>query len=209
MIQVASMKKIFMVLLILLMLLPASVRADNFERLRRDSSRISTISADFVQKKFMKILSKPLVSEGKFYYMAPDSIRWEYSKPIKSVVVSDKGNTKRYIASGGKMVEDKTGGAQAMKIVLDEVAGWMSGKFTSNPSFAATLKEGSNTQITLTPVGKSMAGMIEKIEITVSRKDASIKSVRIVESATAETRIDFQHVVINQEIQPSVFQDVQ
>lgn len=209
MIQVASMKKIFMVLLILLMLLPASVRADNFERLRRDSSRISTISADFVQKKFMKILSKPLVSEGKFYYIAPDSIRWEYSKPIKSVVISDKGNTKRYIASGGKMVEDKTGGAQAMKIVLDEVAGWMSGKFTSNPSFTATLKEGSNTQITLTPVGKSMAGMIEKIEITVSRKDASIKSVRIVESATAETRIDFQHVVINQEIQPSVFQDVQ
>ena len=54
-----------------------------------------------------------------------------------------------------------------------------------------------------------MAGMIEKIEITVSRKDASIKSVRIVESATAETRIDFQHVVINKEIQPSVFQDVQ
>lgn len=209
MIQVASMKKIFMVLLILLMLLPASVRADNFERLRRDSSRISTISADFVQKKFMKILSKPLVSEGKFYYTAPDSIRWEYSKPIKSVVISDKGNTKRYIASGGKMVEDKTGGAQAMKIVLDEVAGWMSGKFTSNPSFTATLKEGSNTQITLTPVGKSMAGMIEKIEITASRKDASIKFVRIVESATAETRIDFQHVVINQEIQPSVFQDVQ
>lgn len=203
------MKKIFLVLLILLMLVPASVRADNFERLRRDSSRISTISADFVQKKFMKILSKPLVSEGKFYYTAPDSIRWEYSQPIKSVVISDKGNTKRYIASGGKMVEDKTGGAQAMKIVLDEVAGWMSGKFTSNPSFTATLKEGSNTQITLTPVGKSMAGMIEKIEITVSRKDASIKSVRIVESATAETRIDFQHVVINQEIQPSVFQDVQ
>jgi len=209
MIQIASMKKVFLVLLILLMLVPASVRADNFERLRRDSSRISTISADFVQKKFMKILSKPLVSEGKFYYTAPDSIRWEYSQPIKSVVISDKGNTKRYIASGGKMVEDKTGGAQAMKIVLDEVAGWMSGKFTSNPSFTATLKEGSNTQITLTPVGKSMAGMIEKIEITVTRKDASIKSVRIVESATAETRIDFQHVVINQEIQPSVFQDVQ
>lgn len=209
MIRIVSMKKIFMVLLILLMLLPASVRADNFERLRRDSSRISTMSADFVQKKFMKILSKPLVSEGKFYYTAPDSIRWEYRQPIKSVVISDKGNTKRFIASGGKMVEDKTGGAQAMKIVLDEVAGWMSGKFTSNPSFTATLKEGSNTQITLTPVGKSMTGMIEKIEITVTRKDASVKSVRIVENATAETRIDFQHVVINQEIQPSVFQDVQ
>ena len=209
MIRVASMKKTWPVLLILLMLLPASVRADDFEQLRRDSARISTISADFVQKKFMKILARPLISEGKFYYAAPDSIRWEYSKPIKSVVISGKGNTKRYIAAGGKMIEDKTGGAQAMKIVLDEVAGWMSGKFDSNPSFTATLKEGSSTQITLTPVGKSMTGMIEKIEITVSRKDAAVKSVRIVESVTAETRIDFQQVVINKGIHPSVFQDVQ
>jgi outer membrane lipoprotein-sorting protein len=206
--KIAAIKKTGLLLLMVLVALPVSVRADDFERIRKESSRISTISADFVQKKVMKILSKPLVSEGKFYYAAPDSIRWEYSKPIKSVVISSKGNTRRYIASGGKMVEDKTGGAQAMKIVLNEVAGWMSGRFDSNPSFAATLREGANTQITLTPVDKSMAGMIEKIEITVSRKDASVKSVRIIESATAETRIDFQHVVINKAVHPSVFQDV-
>lgn len=196
-------------LLLMALLVPATIaRADDFARLSRESSRISTISADFVQKKIMKILSKPLISEGKFYYAAPDSIRWEYQKPLRSVVLSDKGKTKRYIASGGKMIEDKTGGAQAMKIVLDEVAGWMKGKFTGNPSFTAVLQEGANTQIILTPVGKNMAGMIEKIEITVSRKDASVKSVRIVESATAETRIDFLHVAINQSIPASVFQDV-
>lgn len=196
-------------LLLMALLVPATIaRADDFARLSRESSRISTISADFVQKKIMKLLSKPLISEGKFYYAAPDSIRWEYQKPLRSVVLSDKGKTKRYIASGGKMIEDKTGGAQAMKIVLDEVAGWMKGKFTGNPSFTAVLQEGANTQIILTPVGKNMAGMIEKIEITVSRKDASVKSVRIVESATAETRIDFLHVAINQSIPPSVFQDV-
>lgn len=207
--RINFMKNAWLVLLIFLMLSPVGAWADDFEQLRRDSARIQTISADFVQKKIMKILSKPLVSEGKFYYAAPSSIRWEYSKPLKSVVISGKGTTKRYIASGGKMIEDKTGGAQAMKIVLDEVAGWMSGKFDSNPSFTATLKEGSNTQITLTPVGKGMAGMIERIEITVSRKDMSVKSVRIVESATAETRIDFLHVVINKGISPAVFQDVQ
>ena len=205
--KIAMIKKIGLLLFIMLAL-PISVEADDFERIRKDSARISTISADFVQKKIMKILSKPLISEGKFYYAAPDSIRWEYSKPIKSVVISSKGKTLRYIASGGKMVEDKTGGAQAMKIVLNEVAGWMSGRFDSNPSFIATLKEGAGTQITLTPVGKSMVGMIEKIEITVSRKDMSVKSVRIVESASAETRIEFNPVVINKAINPSVFQDV-
>jgi len=209
MIRFSYLKKAAMVLFVLLIFPVVSVQADDFARLRKDSVRISTITADFVQKKSMKILSKPLVSEGKFYYAAPDSIRWEYSKPLKSVVISNKGSTKRYISSGGKMVEDETGGAQVMKLVLGDVAGWMNGRFDSNPSFTAVLKEGPITLITLTPVDKRMAGIVEKIEITISRKDASVKSVRIVESAAAETRIDFLNAVINKGINPSVFQDVE
>ncbi|HLZ18320.1 MAG TPA: outer membrane lipoprotein carrier protein LolA, partial [Smithellaceae bacterium] len=183
-------KKIGLLLLILILLAPAGVRADEFGELRKESARIKTISADFVQKKTMKILSKPLVSEGKFFYAAPDSIRWEYAKPVRSVVISGKGATKRYMAAGGKMVEDSTGGAQSMKIVLDEVAGWMGGRFDANPSFKASLKDGNPVVITLVPVEKGMKGFFEKIEIAVSKKDASVKSVRIVESASAETRID-------------------
>ncbi|HQP07202.1 MAG TPA: outer membrane lipoprotein carrier protein LolA [Smithellaceae bacterium] len=194
-------------LLVLLMALPAA-GADDFDRLRRDASRISSLSADFVQKKSMKILSKPLVSTGKFFYAAPDSIRWEYVKPIRSIVISEKGASKRYIASGGKMIEDKTGGVQAMKIVLDEVAGWMKGKFSANPSFAASVREGSETVIVLTPTGKNTAGMIEKIEITVSRKDAVVKTVRIVEGAAAETRIDFLRTAVNPALPPGTFQDI-
>lgn len=203
-----AVKKSFVMLLSVFLLLPMAARADDFTGLRQDSARISTIGADFVQKKFMKILSKPLASEGKFFFAAPDSIRWEYTRPLRSVVISSKGKTKRYIASGGKMVEDTTGGVQVMKIVLEEVAGWMKGEFDSNPSFTASLKEGTDTVVTLTPAGKSMTGMIEKIEITLSRKDALIKTVRIIESANAETRIDFAHVVINKPIPPAVFQDV-
>ncbi len=203
------MKKTGLFLLLLLMVMPVAVRADDFERLRKESARITTMSADFVQKKSMKILSKPLVSEGKFFYAAPSSIRWEYQKPLRSVIISGPGTTRHYIASGGKMIEDKTGGAQAMKIVFDEVAGWMSGKFNSNSAFTATLKEGPVTQITLKPSGKNMAGMIEKIEITISRKDRFVQCVRIVEGANAETQINFQHVVLNKGIHSSVFQEVQ
>jgi outer membrane lipoprotein-sorting protein len=183
--------------------------ANDFEQLRKDSVKIKTIQAHFVQKKSMKILSKPLISEGRFYYAAPDSFRWEYFKPLRSIVIAYKNNTKRYIASGENMVEDKTGGAQAMKIVLGEVAGWMSGKFDQNPSFAATINEGANTRITLTPVEKSMTGMIEKIEITLSKKTATVQTVKITESANNFTQINFNNVEINKAINPSVFQDAQ
>jgi len=182
---------------------------NNFEKLRQESAKIKTIQAQFVQKKFMKILSRPLVSDGCFYYAAPDSFRWEYFKPLKSIVIAYKNNTKRYIASDGKMVEDKTGGAQAMKIVLDEIAGWMNGRFDQNPSFKATIRENENTCIILTPVGKSMSGMIEKIEITLSKKEGAVKSVKIIEAANNFTQINFNNVKINAVINPSVFQDLQ
>ena len=182
---------------------------NNFEKLRQESAKIKTIQAQFVQKKFMKILSKPLISEGCFYYAAPDSFRWEYFKPLKSIVLTYQNNTKRYIASGGKMMEDKTGGAQAMKIVLGEVTGWMSGRFDQNPSFNAVINEGANTKITLTPKEKSMAGMIEKIEITVSKKAGTVQSVKIFEGVGNFTQINFNNVKINEVINPSVFQDVQ
>ena len=198
---------IFGVFLVIISL--TSAAADNFDQLRKDAANIKTIKARFVQKKSMKILSKPLISQGLFYYVAPDSFRWEYLKPLRSVVIAYKGDTKRYTASGGKMIEDKTGGVQAMKIVLNEIASWMSGKFDQNPSFTATLKEGAYTEITLTPVEKNMAGMIEKIIISLSKKEKAVKSVKIIESANAFTQIDFSDVQINKVISDKTFQDVE
>ncbi len=183
--------------------------ADDFEQIRKNAATIKTIQAKFIQNKSMKILAKPLVSEGKFYYVSPDSFRWEYVKPLKSIVITYKGETKRYIFSGGKMIEDKTGGVQAMKIVLNEITAWMSGKFDQNPSFKATLQEGSSTEITLTPVGKSMTGMIEKIIITISKKDTAVKSVNIIENVNSSTKINFSDTVINKEIPESTFQDIE
>ena len=147
---------IYIIVYSLLMLsLPLAAFADSFEQLRRESANIQTIQARFVQKKFMKILVKPLISEGRFYYVAPDSFRWEYLKPLRSVVIADRGDTRRFTASGGKMIEDKSGGAQAMKIVLGEVTGWMSGKFDQNPSFTATLKKEQIPRSHLCPSGKA------------------------------------------------------
>ena len=181
---------------------------NDLEKLSRESARIKTLKADFIQKKFMKILTRPLVSEGIFYFAAPDALRWEYFKPLKSVVIAHQGNTRRYIYADGKMVEDKSGGVQAMKIVLNEVGGWMSGKFDRNPSFKATISKKENTVVTLTPVEEKMKGMIERIEITLASKAGIVKSVKIIEGADNFTQINFNNVKINETLNASVFQEV-
>jgi outer membrane lipoprotein-sorting protein len=182
---------------------------NDFEKLHQTSVKIKTLQGDFIQKKSMKILAKPLVSEGRFYFIVPDSFRWEYFKPLKSIVVAHKNTTRRYIYADGKMVEDKTGGAQAMKIVLSEVASWMNGRFDQNPSFKANISKSGSTKITLTPVEKSMADFIQKIEITLSPKEGVVKSVKIYEGVDNFTQINFNNVKINEAISPTIFQDVQ
>jgi outer membrane lipoprotein carrier protein len=205
------MRRIFSIFLILFLFiaLPYAVSADNFDQLHKDATNIKTVQSHFTQKKIMKILARPLVSEGRFYYVTPDSFRWEYTKPLKSIVISHKGETRRYIMSAGKMVEDKSGGVQAMRIVLNEVANWMSGKFDQNPSFKASVKEGATTEITLIPTGQEMAGMIQKIEISVSKKSMVVKSVKIIENENTVTIIDFRDVEINKPINETVFQDIE
>jgi outer membrane lipoprotein carrier protein len=203
-------KKIFILFnLLLVFCLPLYAQADGFEQLRKDAAGIKTIQARFVQKKQMKILSRPLLSEGRFFYRAPDSFRWEYSKPLRSIIISDKGETKRYLMSGGKIAEDKSEGVQAMRIVLSEVVNWIGGRFDRNPSFKAVLKDGTNTLITLVPVGQGMTGMIERIEISVSKKTMAIRSVKIIEGENAATIIDFSDVAINKPVNESVFRDIE
>ena len=204
-----KLSRFILLTLLLFILPPRIVLADTFEQLRRNSADIKTVQARFVQKKLMKILAKPLISEGRFFYASPDSFRWEYLKPLRSVVLSGKGVTKRYIMSGGKMAEDKSGGVKAMGIVLGEITNWMSGKFDQNPSFKTALHEGRNTLITLTPVEQNMAGMIEKIEISVVRKTMVVKSVKIIEDKNTATVINFSNVEMNKGINASIFQDVE
>jgi outer membrane lipoprotein-sorting protein len=54
-----------------------------------------------------------------------------------------------------------------------------------------------------------MAGMIEKIKLTLSKKEKAVKSVKIIESANAFTQIDFSDVQINKVINDKIFQDVE
>jgi outer membrane lipoprotein-sorting protein len=51
--------------------------------------------------------------------------------------------------------------------------------------------------------------MIQKIEISVSKKLMAVKSVKIIENENTATIIDFRDVEINKPINETVFQDIE
>jgi outer membrane lipoprotein-sorting protein len=90
-----------------------------------------------------------------------------------------------------------------MQIVLQEITMWMKGNFDANPAFKPELKAGRI--IVLTPKEKSMADIIQRIELKLSKEPGVIQSVMIYESKKSYTVIDFGRVKMNAKLPDSLF----
>lgn len=180
--------------------------ADSWEELKTAAGTVTSIRAGFTQEKHLKILARPLVSEGVLIFQGPDSLRWEYKHPVQSVLLLHNGKTKRFVKKNGSLVEDASANLQSMQVVVQEITQWLNGRFNVNPAFAARLEPGR--KIVMTPRDESFARLIQRIEILLSDRPAVIKSVMIFESEDSFTKLDFKDVVLNQKLDDALFRKV-
>jgi outer membrane lipoprotein carrier protein len=184
--------------------------ADSWEDIQKESAKVTSINARFTQSKHMKILARPLISKGRFYFQSPDSIRWEYTSPVRSILLMSGSGIKRYTQSSKGLVEDTGGSLQSMQVVLQAISQWSRGRFTNNEHFSATLKGGKEPQIILTPREKGLSSMISGIVIALSPDRPGLpKSVRILENEGNYTLFEFSDVQMNAEIKESLFRKVE
>lgn len=155
----------------------------------------------------MKILAKPLISRGKFRFRMPGALRWEYTEPIRSVLLLYNGRSQRYIQDETGWVKEETAGLQAMQVVLGEITHWLNGDFEANPDFTATLSP--ERKIILTPKSEGLGRIIEKIVLDLSAPPGIIEAVSIHEGPESFTRLTFQTPILNGPIDDAVFQKVE
>ena len=180
--------------------------ADSWDELKRAAGTVTSVQAGFVQEKHMKILARPLVSEGVLLFQAPDSLRWEYQHPVQSVLLLHKGKTRRFVQKSGRLVEDASANLQSMQVIIQEITRWLNGRFDENPTFEARLAPGR--KIVMVPRDESFARLIQRIEILLSDRPAVIKSVMIFEGEDSYTKLDFKDVILNQKLDEALFRKV-
>ncbi len=119
----------------------------DLKKFGEEAKSVQTLSADFVQEKNLKILVQPLVSKGVFYFKKPDSLRWEYKSPVRSVLLMHNGETRRFLEGRDGVREDHGPGVQGMQVVMGEISLWLSGHFGDNPDFKATVEDNGSDRI--------------------------------------------------------------
>lgn len=177
--------------------------ADTLDDVKRELGKIKTLETQFVQKKTTPILAKPLVSEGRMYFQAPASMKWEYTSPNKDVLIVNNGKTIHYSIdrNGNRKVDN---GSLSRGMVFQEITGWMKGNFESK-HFKAALKQGNPKLIVLTPREKGIAEFIKKIEMSLSEKPGILNSIKIYEKENTVTLLEFRNSELNKKIDEAVF----
>jgi outer membrane lipoprotein-sorting protein len=196
---------VFSCVLVFLASCLGSAWADPWEDIRMSAGKITSVRGEFTQTRHMKILAKPLVSRGAFLFQVPDSLRWEYRSPLRSILLTHNGRTKRFVQKNDDLVEDASASLQSMQMVVQEIGQWLKGRFDENPVFRASLEPGR--KIALVPKEQSFAALIQRIEIVLSERDGVIESVTIYEGPDSFTRIKFDQVTLNQPIEAPLFRE--
>jgi outer membrane lipoprotein-sorting protein len=176
--------------------------ADSWDAIRA-TEPVQSVRADFIQEKHLPILARPLVSKGRLLFQAPQSLRWEYQEPIRSILTMHAGKTRRFVAGSSGWIEERGPGLEVMQVVLQEITYWMAGRFDENPSFEAHLEPGG--RIVLTPRQEAFGALIERIVLNLGPLPGTMQSVEIHESQEAFTRLTFSHMQLNQPIDEKEF----
>lgn len=183
----------------------ATAQSTELEAIQESLSQVQSIQADFKQEKHIPILQKPLVSEGRFVFLAPRSMRWEYLHPLASLTILHQGHLRRWIRAGDGRMESIAGDASAMQTVFNDMLDWLGGRFTEGGMFTARLH--ADGRVILTPRQASMEAFVSEIEIHLSASADYVQTVVIHEGVHGYTRIAFANVVRNQPVDAGLFEN--
>ena len=178
--------------------------ADDFEVLRTSAQNIKSMSADFIQQKHLKILVKPIISQGRLYFKAPSSIRWEYLSPVKTLTLMNKRGTMVYIRSEKKWVMDKAQ-SDTRSIVMDEINNWFTGLFQENHAFTHVYKPGPPPSVILNPK-EGMKNFISRIVLQLSPTTGLLEQIEIMESQGNSSKIIFKNEKLNIDLPDILFE---
>jgi outer membrane lipoprotein carrier protein len=178
---------------------------ESFVSIEAASHAVHTVSAEFTQTKHLKMLARPITSEGKLYYRRPGEFRWEYTTPIKSILVRNKQGLHRVTWRGGRFQSDAEAQLKPVQMVLEQMEQWLRGDFSQSTLFAASLEPGPPARVKLRPRDDALGQFINYVYVVMSTTPGVVDSIEIWEGPDAVTRLKLKNVKLNQSLPASIF----
>jgi len=152
------------------------------QAVRQQSEATQTLSSHFVQEKYLDMLQDVLLSNGRFMYKKENSVRWEYTDPIRYTILIHDG--KFTIDNEGKISEFSTQSNPMFREINKMIVTAIRGDFVDSPDFSPTYFENEKQVMArLVPASAQVRSMIEHIEIYFQKSDMQV--VKVLQNAVS------------------------
>ena len=170
---------------------------------------VKTLRSRFEQKKRLEVFEDVVTSEGTLAVAVPDKLRWEYVKPVKSVLTVNGKQAQRERTSRKGETTRRTyvlDDEPVTAITAQQVFLWSRGDFSkARESYDLSLVSEKPVVVKATPKAERMREIVASIELTFGDDRRSLAAVSIVEKGGAKTTITFLDVEIDPALPEALF----
>lgn len=162
------------------------------QKMKTQSSLINTIQSDFVQEKYLSVMSEKIITKGHFLFKKTNLLRWEYTDPYKYVIAINKD--KMYIKDNGKVNKYDINSNKMFKSINEMMVSTVQGDLLDNKNYKATYYENEKMYLLeLKPLQKGAKDFLRVIQLYVDKTDYAVVKVKMIEPSDDYTLIDFQN----------------
>lgn len=158
------------------------------------TSRISSISCNFVQTKTIVTLDSKVVSKGRMSFSRPADIRWEYTEPHRYAMVMHDGIAT--IESPGRKEVIDTRKNKVFQQICDMMLSSVTGDCLSNPEqFSVTMmKQDKLWLAVLLPMKKEMKQFLYTVTLYYDPEAGEVVKVEMKENTGDTTLIQLNDI---------------
>ena len=153
------------------------------------------------------MLTKPSVSEGRLYFMAPNRMRWEYVKPYAFALVVSGERIVKITDGKSEVLEGNSN--RIYQGIINIIMGSASGKKLFDTSVFDVLMydEGMFWKAEMTPKRRDMKRMFSQLVFYFDKKSQVIDHLEFIEPQGDRTLIRFDEVRLNEPINNNTFKE--
>jgi len=182
-------------LLLFSLLFCGAAQAFTLEDLQQQLSAHQTVQGDVQQRRFLRSLEQPLISEGTFVMQAQKGLLWETRSPIASVIrITPDGMTQKDSAGNWQPLQQQGAGSQSqIRLFMDLLAG---NTRALSGQFGLSLQgDAAHWTLTLDPTSSILKQIFQRIVITGGQ---TVNQVTLSETQGDRTEILFSNLRLDQ-----------
>jgi outer membrane lipoprotein-sorting protein len=187
---------------------PAAEKANGktLEKIRQAMAGIQTLRGDFIEEKRWVMFKEPARLSGRFYYVRPDRLRWEYLSPAPQGFAVSNGQGIQWRADAPRATPFNLDTAPVIRAFVEQVRSWIQGDFEKiRKRYRIIVAPNAPISVVLTPRGQAEKAFLDRLLILFSSDLRHVQSIQIHEKNGDASRIRFFRIRINAPVDPELF----